>query len=73
MTGRVKMENEVLKWTPAERVSLAECLPESVTDFATGEIDQDWRAEVARRVAEVESGKVFDIPSRDVFPRRAED
>jgi putative addiction module component (TIGR02574 family) len=69
MTARVEIENEVLKWPPAERVALAERLLETVTDFATKEIELAWRAEIARRVVEVESGKVADVPSRDVFSK----
>jgi len=68
-TARVEMENEVLKWPPAERVGLAERLLESVTDFTTEEIELAWRSEIARRVGEVESGKVSDIPSRNVFAK----
>ena len=68
-TAHVEIENEVLKWSPAERVSLAKRLLESVTDFATEEIDVAWRAEISRRVAEVESGQVTTIPSREVFAK----
>jgi putative addiction module component (TIGR02574 family) len=68
-TARVEMENEVLKWPPAQRISLAERLLESVTDFTTEEIELAWRSEIARRVGEVESGKVSDIPSRNVFAK----
>jgi putative addiction module component (TIGR02574 family) len=67
--ARVEIENEVLKWSPAERVGLAERLLESVTDFTTEEIKLAWRSEIARRVGEVESGKVSEIPSRDVFSK----
>jgi len=68
-TAHVEIENEVLKWPPAERVSLAERLLESVTDFSSAEIDAAWRAEIARRVGEVESGKVSGIPSSEVFSK----
>ena len=66
-TAHIEIESEVLKWPPSERVSLAERLLESVEDFATDDIDLAWRAEIARRVGEVESGKESGIPSRDVF------
>jgi putative addiction module component (TIGR02574 family) len=68
-TARVEIENEVLKWSSAERVGLAERLLESVTDFATEDIGQAWRLEIARRVGEVESGKVSEIPSREDFSK----
>jgi len=67
--ARVEIEKEVLKWPPAQRISLAERLLESVTDFTTEEIELAWRSEIARRVGEVESGKVSDIPSRNVFAK----
>jgi putative addiction module component (TIGR02574 family) len=69
MTARVEIENEVLKWPPAERVGLAERLLKSVTDFATEEIDLAWRAEIARRLGEVEPGNASDFPSRKVFSK----
>jgi putative addiction module component (TIGR02574 family) len=67
VTARIEIENEVLKWPPAERVGLAERLLESVTDFATEEIELAWCAEIARRVGEVESGQLSDIPADEVF------
>ena len=66
-TAHSEIESEVLKWSPTERVSLAERLLESVDGFATEEIDRAWRTEIARRVGEVESGKESGIPSHDVF------
>ena len=66
-TAHTEIESEVLKWSPTERVSLAERLLESVEDFATEDLDRAWRTEVARRVGEVESGKESGILSRDVF------
>jgi putative addiction module component (TIGR02574 family) len=68
-TAHIEIENEVLKWSPAERVGLAERLLESVPDFASDEIAQAWSEEIARRVEEVESGKVSCIPSSEVFSK----
>ena len=67
MTAHTEIESEILKWSPTERVSLAERLLESVGDFPTEELDRAWRAEIARRVGEVESGQESGIPSHDVF------
>lgn len=61
------IEQEILKWSPVERVTLAERLLESVDGFATLDIDQAWRTEVANRVGEIESGKVPAIDSDEVF------
>jgi putative addiction module component (TIGR02574 family) len=66
-TAHLEIETKVLKWSPAERVSLAERLLESVDGFATKEIDRAWRSEIVRRVNDVESGKETGISSRDAF------
>ena len=66
-TAHIKIEQEVLKWTPADRVSLAERLLESVDDFATPEMDRAWRAETSQRLAEIESGQVSGLTSDAVF------
>ena len=66
-TARTAIESEVLKWPPAERVSLAERLLESVDNFASEKVDRAWRTEIARRVEEVESGKESGISSQEVF------
>lgn len=65
--AHIKIEQEILKWTPAERVTLAERLLESVDDFATEDIDRTWRTEVANRVSDIESGKEPGIDSSEVF------
>lgn len=66
-TAHIQIESEVLKWSPADRVGLAERLLESVEDFVSNDIDRAWRTEVARRVEEVESGKEVGVPSNQVF------
>ena len=71
-TMHIEIESEVLKWSPSERVSLAERLLESVDGFASEDVDRGWRDETARRVGEVESGKESGLPSRDVFAEARE-
>jgi putative addiction module component (TIGR02574 family) len=65
--AHTEIESEILKWSPAERVSLAERLLESIDGFASDDVERAWRTEIARRVGEVESGKDSGVPSRDVF------
>ena len=67
--AHVAIENEILKWSPAERVGLAERLLESVTDFASEDVELAWRGEVARRVEDVENGWVAEVPSHEVFSK----
>jgi putative addiction module component (TIGR02574 family) len=71
-TTHVEIESEVLKWSPGERVHLAERLLESVDDFVSEDVDCAWRTEIARRVGEVESGKVSGLASQDVFAEARE-
>jgi putative addiction module component (TIGR02574 family) len=61
------LKKEVLKLPAEDRIKLAEDVLESVDDFTTPEIDAAWRAEIRRRVDEVESGKVKGIPAKQVL------
>ena len=52
----------------AERALLAERLLESLDDTdADFTLSPEWQAEIARRVADIESGKAKLIPAEDVF------
>ena len=52
----------------AERALLAERLLESLDDTdADFALSPEWQAEIARRVAEIDSGKAKLIPAEDVF------
>ena len=48
-----------------ERARLAEALIASLDEEA--EVDRAWRAEILRRVEELESGTVETIPAQEVF------
>jgi putative addiction module component (TIGR02574 family) len=53
-----------------DRVALAKAMLESVEDFddiPQAEIDDAWDGEIARRIAEIESGKVKTIPSSELW------
>jgi putative addiction module component (TIGR02574 family) len=60
------LKKEVLKLPAEERIRLAEDVLESVDDFASDEIRAAWDEEIARRIGELESGKVKPIPASDV-------
>ena len=52
----------------AERALLAERLLESLDDDdADFALSPEWRAEITRRVADIESGKATLIPAEEVF------
>jgi putative addiction module component (TIGR02574 family) len=55
--------------TAAERVALAEVLLESVQESGDSEVEAQWETEIARRVGDVESGRVILIPSEDVYAK----
>jgi putative addiction module component (TIGR02574 family) len=54
------LEAEALKLTSGERAAFAQLLLASLDEDA--EIEDAWAAEVARRIAEVESGAVQVVP-----------
>ncbi len=61
------IEENVLTWPAARRISLAEKLMASVEDFATPEIEAAWNTEIASRVLEIREGRAEGIPAEDVM------
>ncbi len=57
------LEAEVLKLSPEERAYLADRLLTSLV--ADPAIDDAWAVEVDRRITELESGVVHEIPTED--------
>ena len=49
-----------------DRSRLAELLRESVDAEDDGELTPEWRAEIARRVADLDSGRTRAVPWEDV-------
>ncbi len=48
---------------PAEaRAALASSLFESLDDHVDAAAEEEWKTEIARRIAELDSGKVRSIP-----------
>jgi putative addiction module component (TIGR02574 family) len=66
MTLRV-LEKEVLQLPPRSRVRLAERIIESIDDYADGQLEAAWTAEIARRVKEIESGTEKGIAAEQVM------
>ena len=65
------IEQEMLTWSPAERVALAEALMESVDYFTTESLNRAWRTEVTVRVNDIESGKEPGVDWRKFSPKPA--
>jgi putative addiction module component (TIGR02574 family) len=55
-----------------DRAEVASLLWESVEGFATPEIAAAWEEEIARRIADLDSGKVESIPAEEVFRKLRE-
>jgi putative addiction module component (TIGR02574 family) len=58
---------EALKLTREERAHLAGRLIASLSDDA--ELDEGWAAEVERRIAEIEAGRVTPVPVTEAVAR----
>jgi putative addiction module component (TIGR02574 family) len=61
------LEAEALKLSAQERARLVDRLIASLSDDA--DVDEAWAAEVERRIAEVEAGRVSMVPAVDVIAR----
>lgn len=54
-----------LELPAAARAALASSLLESLDDQVDAAADEEWKQEIARRIAELDSGKVKPIPWAD--------
>jgi len=61
------VEAEALKLSAEERAHLADRLLASLSDDA--EVEEAWAAEVERRIAEIESGRVQLVPASEAVAR----
>ena len=61
------LEQQALNLAPEERARLAEVLLESLRDAPLSDVEAAWEQEIARRVAEIESGSVPLIPIAEVL------
>ncbi len=61
------LETEAMKLTLEERAYLADRLLASLS--ADADIEEAWAAEVERRIADIESGRVHVIPAAEAIAR----
>ena len=61
------IEAEALKLMPEERIRLADHLLASVSGGA--DIEEAWSAEVERRIAGVEAGRIALVPANESIQR----
>jgi putative addiction module component (TIGR02574 family) len=61
---------ELMKFTPEQRLELAERLRDSVPPSGGDpEVEQAWNEEISRRVQEIDDGHVTLIPAEEVHAR----
>ncbi len=60
-----QLKQEAMNLTPEERADLADWL--WVSAMPREEVNAAWDAEIARRIAEIESGTAKRVPSEEVF------
>ena len=64
-----KIEQEVLSLPVRDRLALIDRLIESLNLPQDPEIDRLWAEEAERRLSELKTGSVTEIPGNKVFPR----
>ena len=64
-----ELKEKAAQLSEAERAELALALIESLDGPAEADVDEAWRVEIERRVAQVERGEVQLIPGDEVFER----
>jgi putative addiction module component (TIGR02574 family) len=68
MSNQIEIiEAQALQLTTEERAQLADRLIASL--FEDHEVEEAWAAEVERRIAEIESGRVQLVPAADAIAR----
>jgi putative addiction module component (TIGR02574 family) len=64
-----ELKQKATQLSESERAELALSLIESLDDEADTGVDEAWRVEIDRRVAEIDRGDVQSTPGDEVFAR----
>jgi putative addiction module component (TIGR02574 family) len=64
-----ELKQKATQLSESERAELALSLIESLDDEADTGVDEAWRVEIDRRVAEINRGDVQSTPGDEVFAR----
>jgi putative addiction module component (TIGR02574 family) len=64
-----ELKQKAAQLTEVERAELALALIESLDDAVDADVDETWRVEIERRIAEIDSGAVQLVPGDEVFAR----
>jgi putative addiction module component (TIGR02574 family) len=62
-----QLKGQLERLPSQERAELAHFLLRSLEQDADADVDAAWEAELARRVADIQRGKVVGIPAARVF------
>ena len=62
-----ELEQKATELSPEERSRFALFLIQSLETAAEGDVEEAWRIEAERRLAEIESGKARLVPGDEVF------
>jgi putative addiction module component (TIGR02574 family) len=68
-TALAELKQKASQLSENERAELALALIESLDGEPEVGVDEAWRIEIARRIAQIERGEVQLIPGDDVFAR----
>ena len=64
-----ELKQKAAQLTEVERAELAMALIESLDNEVDADVDEAWRVEIERRIAEIDSGAVQLVPGDEVFAR----
>lgn len=74
MLGEMKtagtLTEQALRMKAGQRARLAHVLIQSLDADSDADAEQQWDAEIGRRVREIQQGRVRGIPARKVFAHR---
>lgn len=65
----IKVLDDAMKLTDAERADMAACLFASLDDKSFDQLDPSWEAEIDRRLHAIDSGQASMIPWEDARQR----
>ena len=68
-TVLAELKQKAAQLSESERAELALALLESLDGEADTGVDEAWRVEIERRIAEIDRGEVRSIPGDEVFAR----
>jgi putative addiction module component (TIGR02574 family) len=61
------LKSDALHLAPEERLQLASVLLASVEPIASDASETAWDAEIRRRIAEFDAGRLVTVPGKNVF------